>query len=75
MLGGAGLNDLEARLARVRRVVAKARARGEVASPRDVQQSLKVPAAQARALLELALEGDADATAAERARATSTAAA
>lgn len=75
MLDAAGLNDLERRLARVRRVITKARERGEVASPRDLQQSLKVPAVQARALLELALEGDAHATAAERARATSTAAA
>jgi hypothetical protein len=69
MLDRAGLGDLSHRLERVRRVLTKARARGEVTAPRDVQQSLKVPAEHARALLELALEGDPAATPAERERA------
>jgi len=69
MLDRVGLNDLSRRLERVRRLVGKARARGEVIAARDVQQSLKVPAEHARALLELALEGDPAATPAERERA------
>ena len=69
MLEPAGLSDLSHRLERVRRVVTKARERGAVVAPRDVQQATKFSAAEARALLELALEGDPAATPAERERA------